>query len=110
MARTGLLIDYDFCSGCHACEVACKVEHGFKTGEWGIQVFTMGPREIAPDKWEYTNIPVPTELCDLCEDRVAAGKMPTCVHHCQALVIECGPVDELAARMDKQKMVLYTPL
>ena len=23
----GLLIDYEYCSGCHACETACKMEH-----------------------------------------------------------------------------------
>lgn len=109
MEDMAILIDYDYCTGCHSCEVACKVEHGFKTGEFGIQVFTMGPREIEPDHWEFTNIPVLTERCDLCEERVSMGKLPTCVHHCQALVIEYGPIQEMAAKMTKKKMVLYTP-
>ena len=107
--RNGLLIDYDFCTGCHSCETACKVELHLKTGQWGIQVMQLGPREIAPDKWEYTYVPIPTELCNLCTDRVEAGKWPACVHHCQALVIEYGPVEELAKKMNKQKMVLFTP-
>ena len=25
MAQQGLLIDYEFCTGCHTCEMACKV-------------------------------------------------------------------------------------
>ena len=29
MPKYGLLIDYDFCIGCHVCEVACKQEHMF---------------------------------------------------------------------------------
>ena len=70
MENLAIAIDYDFCTGCHACEIACKVEHGYKKGEFGIQVFTMGPREIEPDQWEFTNIPVLTERCDLCAERV----------------------------------------
>ena len=30
MSQHGLLIDYEFCTGCHACEVACKVEKGLE--------------------------------------------------------------------------------
>ena len=27
MPDHGLLVDYEYCTGCHACEVACKQEH-----------------------------------------------------------------------------------
>ncbi len=108
MTQYGLLIDYDYCDGCHACEVACKVDHGFQEGFDGIQLFQIGPRELSPDHWEYTYIPAPTELCDLCAERVAAGKLPTCVHHCQSLAIEYGTVEELAARVNKPKMVIFS--
>lgn len=105
----GLLIDYEFCYGCHTCEMACKTEHGFETGKWGIELHQMGPREIGEDKWEFTFVPVPTELCDLCADRVEAGKLPTCVHHCQGKVMEYGEVEDLAKKAaGKPKMVLYT--
>lgn len=105
----GLLIDYEYCYGCHVCEMSCKTEHGFKKGQWGIELHTMGPREVAPDNWEYTFVPIPTALCDLCAERTAEGKLPTCVHHCNAKVIEYGPVEELSARVaSKPKMVLFT--
>lgn len=109
MSRNGLLIDYEFCTGCHTCEMACKVELGLPKGKWGIQVAQIGPWQIDDDRWEYEFVPIPTELCNLCEDRVAAGKLPTCIHHCQAGVMEYGPVEELAKKMTKQKMVLFTP-
>ncbi len=32
MSRYGLLIDYEFCFGCHACELACKQEHFLPAG------------------------------------------------------------------------------
>ena len=53
---------------------------------------------------------MPTHLCDLCEDRVASGKLPTCVHHCQAGVMVYGPLQELAAKAAaaaKDKMVIF---
>ena len=98
----GLLINYDYCTGCHTCEMACKVEHQFEEGVWGIELKQLGPREVAPDKWEYTFVPVPTALCDLCADRVDEGRWPTCVHHCQAQVMEYGDPAELAAKAPKK--------
>ena len=105
----GLLIDYEFCYGCHVCEMACKTEHGFEHDKRGIELFKMGPREMTPGNWEYTFLPVPTSNCDLCADRTAQGKLPTCVHHCNAKVMEYGPVEELQAKLaSKPKVVIYS--
>lgn len=107
--RMGLLIDYQYCTGCHSCEVACKKELGLAVGEFGITVSEDGPRKLPNGKWEWKYIPVPGELCNLCQDRVAIGKKPTCVHHCQAQVMAYGPISELAEKMNKGKMVLFAP-
>lgn len=111
MSKNALMIDYEYCTGCHSCEVACKVELGLPHGKFGIQLAKVGPFPLdeANDHWELTYVPIPTHLCDLCGDRVAAGKKPACVHHCQASVIEYGTVEELSKRMDRDRMVLYTP-
>lgn len=110
MARLGLLIDYQYCTGCHSCEVACQVEHNIPIGKWGIKLAEIGPFQITEDKWEYTFVPVPTDLCDLCEDRVNKGKQPTCVQHCQAAVMKFGPVEELAKDMEeKSHLVIFAP-
>lgn len=109
MATNGLLIDYEYCIGCHACEVACKKEHGFEKGQFGIQVFQMGPREIAEDEWEFMYVPVRTKRCDLCADRVAEGRFPTCVHHCMTKAIKFGSIDDMAEELKKKPMqVLYS--
>ncbi len=97
----GLFIDYEFCSGCHACEVACKKEHDMPKGDFGIKILQDGPRKNSNGTYEYNYIPVPTSLCDLCAARVAAGKLPTCVHHCQAKVMVYGPIEELAEKAKK---------
>lgn len=110
MARNGLLIDYEFCTGCHSCEMACNMGHQFPIGQFGIKLAEIGPWQIKGDKWQYAYIAVPTDQCDLCADRVAQGKQPACVHHCQAAVMKFGPVEELAKEMEqKSHMVLFAP-
>ncbi|MBP2653630.1 MAG: 4Fe-4S ferredoxin iron-sulfur binding domain protein [Firmicutes bacterium] len=112
MSRNGLLIDYEFCTGCHSCEAACKKELNLPAGKFGIKLAKNGPFKLneVDDKWELTYVPVPTQLCNLCGDRVASGKKPNCVQHCQASVIEYGPVEELAVKLNnKARQVLFIP-
>jgi len=110
MERNGLLIDYEFCSGCRTCEVAGKTEKNIPVGKWCIKVLESEPWEIEKDVWEYNFIPYPTDMCDLCKDRVAKGKDPTCVHHCLAQVMKYGPIEELVKELDKKgKQVLFVP-
>ena len=84
MAAYGLLIDYEFCTGCQSCEVACKEEHHIPVGQWGIRLLDDGPWGCSDGKFNWNKIPTPTRLCDLCAERTAKGKQPSCVHHCLA--------------------------
>lgn len=111
MTTYGLLVDYDYCCGCHTCEVACQKEHGFGVGQWGVKLSQTGPFTIEGTKDVVFNfVPVPTELCDLCAERTAKGKLPTCVHHCQTGCMAYGPVEELAAQAQgKRKHAIFIP-
>lgn len=104
----GMLIDYEFCTGCHTCEVSCKQRFDLEKDEWGIKLAENGPWKYDEHTWEWDYIPVPTDICDLCTERLDAGKKPLCQQHCQSFVIEVGPIEELAKKMTKRKMVLYT--
>lgn len=111
-AQYGLLIDYEWCSGCQSCEVTCKEEHNYPVGKWGIKVLEEGPWEIEDGSgvFNYNYVPVPTDLCDLCVERTGKGREPMCVHHCLANVITYGTLDELVEKMKrKTKQVLWTP-
>ena len=110
MPKYGLLIDYEFCSGCHSCEMACKQEHELPVGKYGIKVIQVGPMVLSPDKWSLNYIPVPLELCDLCSIRVEKGQQPACVTHCPDGVMKFGTVEELAKFSElKSKTVLFAP-
>lgn len=110
MTAYGLLIDYEYCTGCQSCEVSCKEEHGYPVGKWGIRVLEDGPWEIEGKRFNWNKIPTPSDLCDLCADRTGNGKEPICVHHCLANVMSYGPVEELVTKMsNKSKQVLFVP-
>jgi Fe-S-cluster-containing dehydrogenase component len=108
----GILVDYEWCSGCHTCEMACAVElthKDFPEGHCGVKVHEEGVYPIGGDKWTDINMPVFTDLCDKCADRLAAGEaLPSCVKHCQAHVLEFGELEELSKKLAaKPKQVLY---
>lgn len=104
----GILVDYEWCTGCHTCETACQMEHGYEVGKFGIKLAQVGPFEYEKDKWQLAYIPIPTKLCDFCAERVEAGKLPTCMHHCQAKCLTVGPLDELQEQLTgKREQVLF---
>jgi len=106
----GLLINYEYCTGCHSCEVSCQMVNELPVDRWGIKLQKVGPWQIEGDKYQYDFVPVPTDQCDLCANRTAKGKKPLCVKHCQSLVMEYGSVEELVTRIDgKTKYVLFVP-
>lgn len=108
-SRNGLLIDYEMCCGCHACEVACRTEKGLQEGQWGIVLEQIGPWKLADKKWQFDYVPVPTDFCDLCADRVAEGRLPKCVHHCLSLAMDFGPMDKLLEKAaSKPKVVVFS--
>lgn len=101
MPQYTLLINNEYCTGCHSCEIACRNEHNIPRGKWGIKLTEVEPFKLDEMRWEWIYNPVPTSLCDLCADRAAAGKKPACVHHCLAFCLEYGTVEEMTARMQQ---------
>jgi Fe-S-cluster-containing dehydrogenase component len=105
----GLLIDYEYCTGCHACEVACSQEYRRPPGTSGIQVIEVIQR-LPQDKAYLAYLPFPTELCVLCRPRTRKGLQPACVQHCMAACMTYGRIEDLAKEMGtKPRMVLWSP-
>jgi Fe-S-cluster-containing dehydrogenase component len=98
MSQNALLINYDYCTGCRSCELACRNALGLGLSAWGIKVAEVEPFEYEKKKWDWVYQPVPTKLCNLCKDRVAVGQSPACVHHCLAACMEFGTLEDMAKR------------
>jgi len=107
--KQGLLIDYEYCTGCHTCEIACSQEYHWPAGMAGMKVMEI-VESLPNDKAYLAYLPFPTELCVLCAARTKKGLEPACVQHCMAACIKYGPVEELAKEMTrKQRMALFSP-
>lgn len=110
MAKMGLLLDYKWCTGCHSCELACQVKNELPAGQFGIKINEVGPWEYAPKKWQYSYIPVLTEQCNLCTDRMARGEQPSCMQHCQANCIRIATLEEAMRVMEENDKTLFMAL
>lgn len=110
MKNYTLVINYDYCTGCHSCEVACRNEQNLALDQWGIKISEFGPMKL-DGKWEWNNVPVPTSLCDLCIDRIEQGLEPACVQSCLAACMEAVPTEEVPARLAAlgKKTVCFIP-
>ena len=110
-----LLCNYEYCTNCHSCEVACKKYLELPEGEFGIKISEVGPYKIAngegsgKNRWEWHFIPSLTKACDMCVDRVEKGKFPMCVQHCQAWCLHYGEVEDLIKLIDNTRWALITP-
>ena len=105
----GLLIDYEYCTGCYACQVACAQEHKWPAGMGGIRVIET-VENMPNDKHYLKYVPVPTELCVLCRGRTSKGQQPACVSTCMARTMKYGKIQDLAEELTKKpRQVLWVP-
>jgi anaerobic dimethyl sulfoxide reductase subunit B (iron-sulfur subunit) len=103
MSVNAILVDYEWCSGCKTCVVACQMEHGLPVDRCGVIVTEIGPWEIETDRWQHSFVPSFTDECDLCSQRQSMGKQPSCVQHCQAQVLTFGTLDELTPKLTAKR-------
>jgi Fe-S-cluster-containing dehydrogenase component len=109
MAHYAILIDYDYCTGCHSCEVACQQEHDYPVGTNGIMVREYEYESNGRVRIDY--LPFFTQHCDLCKARRTRerNELPACVKHCQSRCMEFGTTEELTTSLpDRASAALFT--
>lgn len=102
MAQNGILVDMTYCTGCHACEVACKQENQFPVGISGIKIHELiMENSLLSDRVQFDYYPHFTNHCDLCASRISSGEddKPACCKHCGTFSLHYGDIDELAEMM-----------
>ncbi len=101
-----IMVDLEWCTGCYSCEVACNQIKTLPEGTTGIKVtksvYTIKGKKVI----DY--IPIPSDVCNLCEERIPGGLKAACELSCPADVIRVGPVSELMMSA-KAKSVLWFP-
>lgn len=77
-----------------------------KDPERNFDVYASNANELISAQYGLTGFCV--NLKSLSPDLTAAGKLPSCVHHCQVHVMKYGPISELAAELvAKPKQALF---
>jgi len=107
MSEYAMLIDYEYCTGCKTCEVACKQEYDRPAGKvGGVEVIEF-IHTLPNDKLFITNIPTFTRACVFCAGRVKQGLEPACVKHCMANCLTFGKIEELQKIIPKKRKAIF---
>lgn len=112
MSKKGILADMHYCTGCHACEVACKQENKYPVGIGGIKITEMIMEDADSSNVNFDYVPYFSKNCTLCASRIASGEdtVPACVRHCGTLSLHYGNIEELAKLMPQMpRSILYSP-
>lgn len=107
MNKWGMLIDIEYCTGCHSCEIACEQENHLPVDQFGIKVTEHILHEN--DKLIIDYVPYITGLCTFCLGRVSKGERPSCVKHCLSQCMTFGTVEEIteAAKSAKKPVAFF---
>lgn len=104
-----MLIDYEYCSGCRTCEIACNQEYRRPAGKLGGVEVQEYIHTLPSGKLWITNIPHFTQACVFCAGRVKKGLAPACAQHCMAKVLTFDTIDNLKKQIpEKRKALLWT--
>ena len=107
MSEYAMLIDYEYCTGCKACEVACKQEYNRPAGKVGGVEVKEFIHTLPNDKLFITYIPNFTRVCIFCSGRVKNGLEPSCVKHCMAGILTFGKMEELQKLIPKKRKAIF---
>ena len=105
-----LVARYHWCTGCHACELACRQEHGHSGERYGLRIAQRGPLR-REGEWQLDFVPRPTARCDLCAARAQRGREPACVACCPSRCLIVAGEEALpqlrARRRTGEKVVFW---
>lgn len=107
MTEYGLLVKLNRCTGCMACEAACKVVNNLPPGVSWLHVIRNRPEEV-DGRLVMDHIPMPRSLqkCKECLHR--EGSTPLCAKVCMGNALMVDRVEKLVTISQKSRTVLFT--
>lgn len=99
MAKQTILVDLGRCVGCWTCGMQCKMAHHLGADDYRLSVRTLGSGGIDEPYGTFPNLrmswmPVYSDACTLCADRLAEAERPYCEQACPAQALYHGDIDD----------------
>lgn len=109
MSDISMAVDLDMCTGCFACQSACKMVNELPSG---VNWLKVSPPYCQPDEFKgelyMDRFPVPLTLkaCKECGDYLKDGQ-PLCVTVCMGRALFVGPSDIASSWAKGKRTVVY---
>lgn len=128
MAKIAMAVDLDMCTGCFACQNACKMVNKLKPGVKWLKVLPVDcqPEEVHGALY-MDRFPIPTTLyaCLACPDRqegqreglgqqddqdrqIGGGQQPLCARSCMGEALRVGDPEAVSRWAEGKRSVVYT--
>lgn len=102
----GLLLDLDHCTGCYACQTACREVNGYDYDEQWMQVVRRDPYFVDGKLRMYHLLAPSLDKCQTCY--VSENRTPLCTKVCASDALFVGPLEELMQIKRERTTALYS--
>lgn len=112
MKDISLAVDLDMCTGCFACQNACKMINGLGPDVKWLRVTPdyCYPEEVHGSLYmDRFPIPVTLDACASCPERVSSDTLPTCCTVCMGKALFVGTSEATAKWANGKRSVVFLP-
>ncbi|MDR1183354.1 MAG: hypothetical protein LBK67_00990 [Coriobacteriales bacterium] len=102
----GMLLDLEMCSGCYACQTACREVNHYSYDEQWMQTVRRDPYFVDGKLRMYHLLAPSLDKCQDCY--FAEEKTPLCAKVCSSDALFIGPVEELLKIKAGRQTALYS--
>ncbi|MEQ3362671.1 hypothetical protein [Raoultibacter massiliensis] len=106
MSNIAMLLNIDRCTGCFACQTACRSNNGFSYKEKWMEVVRRDPGYV-DGKLRLYHLVAPT--IDKCVECYEKDPNPLCSKLCTTGALHVGPVENLMWLQEKSNVVMFMP-